>query len=153
LTVTESDFDKVFTVNVKSIFLSIPAVVPHMQKHGKPCTIINVASISATRPRPGLVWYAASKGAVLNATKGLAAEYAPQIRVNCVSPLLAPTGLMESFMGAKDTEDARKTFMANVPMQRLCDPSDVASSILYLASDESKFMCGADFFIDGGRAI
>jgi NAD(P)-dependent dehydrogenase (short-subunit alcohol dehydrogenase family) len=66
LEVTEQDFDKCFTVNVKSIFLSVGAVVPHFLKQGTGGVVINIASIGATRPRPGLVWYNASKGAVAN---------------------------------------------------------------------------------------
>jgi len=81
-------------VNVKSIFHSIGAIVPTIIKQGSGGSIINIASIGATRPRPGLVWYNASKGAVANATKGLAAEYGPnQIRVNAVCPLLSETAL------------------------------------------------------------
>jgi NAD(P)-dependent dehydrogenase (short-subunit alcohol dehydrogenase family) len=99
LEVTEEEFDKVFAVNVKSIFLSVGAAVPALQKRGGG-SIINIASIGAMRPRPGLVWYNSSKGAVANATKGLAAEYGKdQIRVNALCPLLSGTGLFESFVG------------------------------------------------------
>jgi NAD(P)-dependent dehydrogenase (short-subunit alcohol dehydrogenase family) len=89
----------------------------------------------------------------VNATKGLAAEFAPQIRVNCVSPLMAPTGLIESFMGMEDTLENRAKFLGNVPMGRLCDPIDVAKTIMFLASEESSFITGTDILCDGGRAV
>ena len=94
LDVTENEFDRCFRVNVKSIYHSIAVVVPKMIEQKSGGAIVNVASIGAMRPRPGLVWYNSSKGAVTNATKGLAAEYGPhQIRVNSVCPLLSGTGL------------------------------------------------------------
>lgn len=94
LEVTEDEFDRCFRVNVKSIYHSVAVVVPRLIEQKSGGAIINVASIGAMRPRPGLVWYNSSKGAVANATKGLAAEYGShQIRVNAVCPLLSGTGL------------------------------------------------------------
>ena len=90
----------------------------------------------------------------MTATKGLAAEYAPHgIRVNCVSPLMAPTGLLESFMGMKDSPENRQKFLTSVPMGRLCEAEDVARTITYLASNESSFICGVDLLVDGCRAV
>jgi len=153
LEVTSDDFDRVFTVNVKSIFLSVQAVVPQMQKN-KGGSIINISSIGSVRPRPGLVWYNSSKGAVTNATKGLAAEYGPDnIRVNSIAPLLSGTGLFESFVGVPDTPENRKQFVANVPLGRLTDPMDVANTALFLASEEGAFITGVNMEVDGGRAI
>jgi len=154
LEVTAEDFDRVFNVNVRSIFLSVRAVVPQMQKQGNGGSIINVSSIGSTRPRPGLVWYNSSKGAVTNATKGLAAEYGPdQIRVNALAPLLSGTGLFESFAGVKDTPENRQKFLSNVPLGRLTEVTDVANTALFLASDEGKFLTGTNIEIDGGRGI
>jgi len=141
-------------VNVKSIFFSIGAFVPKLLEEKRSGAIVNIASIGATRPRPGLVWYNASKGAVWNATKGLAAEYGPHgIRVNSVCPLLGGTGLFETFTGVADTEENRKQFLGNVPMGRLCEARDVADACLFLASDEARFITGTCLEVDGGRGI
>ena len=152
--VTEADFDRVFSVNVKSIFHATAVLVPYLIEQGHGGSIINVASIGAVRPRPGLVWYNASKGAVFNATKGLGAEYGPQgIRFNGICPLLSGTGLFSAFVGVEDTPENRTKFVGNVPMGRLTDTYDVANAALYFASDESAFVTGTNLEVDGGRAI
>ena len=92
--VTEADFDRCFDVNVRGVFYGTQAILPKMIEQERGGVILNVASVGATRPRPGLVWYNASKGAIWNVTKGLASEYGPhKIRVNSVCPLLGATGL------------------------------------------------------------
>jgi len=152
--VTEDEFDKVFTVNVKSIFHSARHFIPNLINQATGGSIINIASIGALRPRPGLVWYNASKAAVSNATKGLAAEYGPhQIRVNAILPLLTATGLFETFVGVPPTKENFKKFLGNVPMGRLGEVEDVANYALWLASDESKFVTGTALEVDGGRGI
>lgn len=152
--VTEDEFDKVFNVNVRSIFHSSRHFIPNLINQGDGGSMINIASIGATRPRPGLVWYNASKAAVANATKGLAAEYGPKnIRINSVCPLLSGTGLFESFVGVPYNEENVKNFLFNVPLGRLTQPSDVANYCLFLASDEAKFITGTCLEVDGGRGI
>ncbi|KAI4715429.1 NAD(P)-binding protein [Aureobasidium sp. EXF-10727] len=152
--VTEDEFERVMSVNVKSIFWSVKVVVPQMQKQGQGGSIINISSSGSVRPRPGLVWYNASKGAVSNATMALAAEYGPdQIRVNAIAPLLSATGLFESFVGVKDTQENRNKFAASIPLGRLTDPVDVGNACVFLASDEGKFVTGTNFSVDGGRHI
>jgi NAD(P)-dependent dehydrogenase (short-subunit alcohol dehydrogenase family) len=100
------------------------------------------------------VWYNASKGAVWNATKGLASEYGEHgIRVNSICPLLGGTGLFSTFTGMEDSADNRKKFLGNVPMGRLCEPRDVADACLFFASDESRFITGTCLEVDGGRGI
>jgi NAD(P)-dependent dehydrogenase (short-subunit alcohol dehydrogenase family) len=127
--VTEADFDRVFSVNVKSILHSTAVLVPYLIEQEQGGSIINVASIGALRPRPGLMWYNASKGAVFNVTKGLAAEYGPKnIRFNGICPLLSGTGLFSAFVGVEDTPENRSKFVGNVPMGRLADMYDVARS-------------------------
>jgi len=117
-------------------------------------SIINISSTGSLRPRPGLVWYNASKGAVSNATKGLASEYGPdQIRVNAICPLLSGTGLFETFVGVPYTEENVKKFLGNVPLGRLTDPMDIANAALFLASDEGKFVTGVNMEVDGGKCI
>ncbi|KAJ0283661.1 hypothetical protein CBS470a_007201 [Colletotrichum nupharicola] len=152
--VTEAEFDRVFNVNVKGILLGTNALMPRLIKQGSGGVMLNISSIGSVRPRPGLVWYNASKGAVSNATKGLAAEYGPhQIRVNSICPLLSGTGLFEHFAGMPDTPENRKNFIGNVPLGRLCESEDVANTCLFLASDEGKFITGINMEVDGGRAV
>lgn len=153
LEVTEDEFDRVMNVNVKSIYHSVNVAIPALQRRGGGA-IINIASIGAMRPRPGLVWYNASKGAVANATKGLAAEFGKdQIRVNALCPLLSGTGLFSTFVGVEHTPENVKNFLGNVPLGRLTDPNDVANLCLYLGSDEGKFITGINLEVDGGRAV
>lgn len=150
LDVTEEAFDRIFAVNVKSIFLSTRVVVPLMTRGG---VIINTASTAGLRPRPGLTWYNASKGAVITATKSMAVELAPKrIRVNCLCPVAGETAMLADFMG-EDTPEMRAKFVASVPLGRLSTPRDIANAALYLASDEAAFITGVALEVDGGRCI
>ncbi len=151
LDIDEATFDKVFAINVKSIFHSIRAVVPIMraQQSG---VILNVGSTAGIRPRPGLTWYNASKGAVNLMSKSLAIELgADNIRVNAICPVIGVTGLLEQFMGVPDTPENRKKFVATIPLGRLSMPEDVANAALFLASDEASFLTGLELPVDGGR--
>jgi 3-oxoacyl-[acyl-carrier protein] reductase len=153
LDVDEATFDKVYAINVKSIFHMVHAVVPLMraQKGG---VILNVGSTAGIRPRPGLTWYNSSKGAVNLMSKSLAVELGPdQIRVNAICPVMGVTGLLESFMGMPDTPDNRKKFLATIPMGRLSQPIDIARAAVYLASDDASFITGVEFPVDGGRTV
>lgn len=151
LEVDEADFDTVFRVNVKSIFLFVRAVAPLMRDKGGG-VILNVGSTAGIRPRPGLTWYNASKGAVNLGSKSLAIELAPwNIRVNALCPVAGDTPLLEALMGVPDTPENRAKYIASIPLGRLSRPSDVASAALYLASDEAEFITGVEFPIDGGR--
>ncbi len=153
LDVDEREFDRIYAVNVKSIYLSAQHFVPHFRKVGGGA-FVNVASTAAVRPRPGLTWYNGSKGAVVVISKSMAAELAPEkIRVNCVNPVMGPTGLMQDFMGVPDTPENRAKFMATIPMGRFSSPADVANACLYLASDEAAFITGVSIEVDGGRCI
>ncbi|KAF2490949.1 oxidoreductase ucpA [Lophium mytilinum] len=152
--VTEEEFQRTFDVNVKGVYLGCNAFIPHAIERNEGGVVINIASVGATRPRPGLVWYNASKGAIWNATKGLAAEYGPnQIRVNSICPLVTGTGLFSSFTGMEDTPENRQKFIFNVPMGRIGEVEDVASACLFMASDEAKFITGVNLEVDGGRCI
>ena len=153
LEVGEADFDRVFDVNVKAIYLMTMAVVPKMRERGFG-VIVNVGSTAGVRPRPGLTWYNASKGAVNLLSQSMAVELAPDgIRVNALAPVMGETGLLESFMGLPDTPENRKKFEASVPMGRLSRPADVAKAALYLASDEADFITGTVLPVDGGRCV
>ena len=151
--VTEDEFDKVFAINVKSIFLMTNAVVPQMRKQGSG-NIINIGSTAGVRPRPGLTWYNATKGAVNLMSKSMAVELAPdKIRVNCIAPVMGETGLLESFMGMPDTPENRAKFLATIPLGRLSTPTDIANACVYLGSDESIFITGVILPVDGGRTV
>ena len=153
LEVDEAEFDKVYAVNVKSIYLTTNAVVPVMRKAGGGA-IVNVSSTAGARPRPGLTWYNSTKGAVNTMTKSLAVELAPdRIRVNAVAPVMGATGLLETFMGVPDTPENRQRFLSTIPLGRLSTPADIASGVLYLASDEAEFITGVIMEVDGGRCI
>ena len=148
----EATFDRIFEVNVKSLYLSAVHTVPVLRARGGG-VILNTASTAGLRPRPGLVWYNASKGAVITLTKAMAVELAAeQIRVNALCPVAGETPMLVDFMGG-DTPEKRAQFVDSVPMGRLAVPDDVANAALYLASDEGAFITGVDFRIDGGRAI
>lgn len=152
LNVSEEVFDKIFAVNVKSVYLSALAVVPLFRKQGGGC-IINTASTAGLRPRPGLTWYNASKGAMITMTKSMAAELAPDnIRVNALCPVAGETAMLPEFMGG-DTPENRAKFKASIPLGRLSTPLDIANAALYLASDEASLITGVAFEIDGGRCI
>ena len=153
LEVTEDEVDRVFAVNVKAVYLTARHAVPALAARGRG-VIINMGSTAAIRPRPGLTWYNASKGAVLSLTRSMAVELAPQkIRVNAVSPVLGHTRLMEAFIGGADTPERRASFLATIPLGRLSRPDDVANAALYLASDEAEFITGISIEVDGGRCI
>jgi 3-oxoacyl-[acyl-carrier protein] reductase len=153
LDVDEATFDRMFDVNVKSIFFYVRAVAPVMRDAGGG-VILNVGSTAGLRPRPGLTWYNASKGAVNLMSKSLAVELAPwKIRVNALCPVMGVTGLLETFMGAPDTPENRARFIATIPLGRLCEPIDMANATLWLASDEAAFITGVELPVDGGRCV
>lgn len=153
LQVSEAEFDRVYEINVKSIFHMTQAVVPIMRDQGGG-VILNIGSTAGIRPRPGLTWYNGSKGAVNLLSKSMAVELAPmKIRVNCIAPVIGHTALLESFMGVPDTPDNRAKFIATIPMGRMSEPADVARAALFLASDEAAFITGVEFPVDGGRTV
>jgi len=153
LEVDEATFDRMFDVNVKSIFLMTHAVVPEMRKNGKG-VIINIGSVSGIRPRPGLVWYSASKAAANLMSKAMAVELGPDnIRVNAICPVMSPTGMIADFMGMPDTPENRSKFIGNIPLGRLATPTDIAKATVYLASDQADFITGIELPVDGGRAV
>jgi len=151
--VDEKTFDRVFDVNVKSIFHMVKAVVPLMRQRGSG-SIINVGSVAGIRPRPGLTWYNGSKGAVNLLSKSLAVELGPDgIRVNNICPVMGETALLEDFMGVPDTPENRARFIATIPLGRLSTPADVAAVALFLASDAAAFLNGVELPVDGGRVV
>jgi 3-oxoacyl-[acyl-carrier protein] reductase len=153
MTVTEDEFDRIYAVNVKSIYLTTLAAVPEMEKRGGGSIIIT-ASTAGMRPRPGLTWYNGSKGAAITLTKSMAAELAPQnIRVNAINPVIGETGMIEQFMGVPDTPENRAKFIAGIPLGRFSKPSDIANAALFFADPASAFITGVAIEVDGGRCI
>jgi 3-oxoacyl-[acyl-carrier protein] reductase len=152
--VSEADFDKVYAINVKSVYLSAIHAVPVFRRLGGGC-FVNIASTAGVRPRPGLTVYNSSKGAVIIMSKSMAAEFGPdKIRVNCVNPVFSPdTGLSAEFAGGSLSEEAKKRFLSTIPLGRFSTPLDVANACLYLASDEAALISGSCIEVDGARCV
>lgn len=151
LEVDEETFDRVFAVNVKSIYHMVHAVAEAMRDHGGG-VMLNVGSTAGIRPRPGLTWYNGSKGATNMLSKSLAVELAPwRIRVNAICPVMGATPMLADFMGAPDTPENREKFLGSIPLGRLCEPEDVADAAVYLAT--ADFITGVALPVDGGRTI
>ncbi|ANU18782.1 3-ketoacyl-ACP reductase [Planococcus plakortidis] len=148
-------WERIFSINTKAVFLTSRAAVPYMKRQGSGA-ILNVASISVERPRPGLNAYIASKGATVSLTKALAIELAPHhIRVNCVNPGPSDTQMLGEFTAAgADVESMKEnTFRKSVPLGDLIQPQDIANALLYMSSDLARMMTGSVVNVDGGRGI
>jgi 3-oxoacyl-[acyl-carrier protein] reductase len=144
---TEAQFDRIFSINVKSIFLLTHHAVPLMRTGGG--VIINTASTSAIRPRPLISAYSASKSAVITLTKAYALELAEdKIRVNALAPVAADTPLFRDYLNG-DQELLERTESA-IPVGRLCHPDDMSAAALFLCSDEAQFLTGVCLPVDGG---
>lgn len=153
LEVDEETYDRVFAVNVKSVYHSAMHAIPVFRRQGHG-SFINIASTAGIRPRPGLTWYAATKGAVITMTKSMAVELAPDnIRVNAINPVVSATGLLKDFLPGEDTPETRAKFVATIPLGRMSTPRDVAAACLFLASDDAEFLTGVCLEVDGGRCI
>ena len=151
-TVSEADFDRVFAVNAKSVYLTARFMVPQM-KAQKGGAILNVASTAGVSPRPRLSWYNASKGWMITATEAMAVELAPfGIRVNALAPVAGETPLLASFMG-EDTPEMRAKFLATIPIGRFSTPADMGNAACYLCSNEASMVTGTVLRVDGGRCI
>jgi 3-oxoacyl-[acyl-carrier protein] reductase len=150
--VSEEDFDRVYNVNMKSVYLTARALVPHMKTNGSGA-ILNVASTAGVSPRANLNWYNASKGWMITATKTMAVELAPKgIRVNAINPVAGETPLLQSFMG-EDTPEVRAKFLSTIPIGRFSTPEDMGNAACYLCSDEASMVTGVAMEVDGGRCI
>jgi 3-oxoacyl-[acyl-carrier protein] reductase len=154
LEVSEEEFERVYAVNVKSVYLSAMHAVPVFRRRGGGA-MVNIASTAGVRPRPGLIVYNSSKAAVILMSKSMAAEFGPdKIRVNCVNPVFSPdTGLSAEFAGGAITEEVKKRYMDTIPLGRFSTPLDVANACLYLASDEAAFISGVCIEVDGARCV
>ena len=150
--VSEPDFDRVFAVNCKSVYLTARETVPLMKAQGTGA-ILNIASTGGVSPRPRLNWYNASKGWMITATRAMAVELAPfGIRVNALNPVAGETPLLKSFMG-EDTPEMRAKFLATIPIGRFSTPQDIAAAATFLCSDAASMITGVAMEVDGGRCI
>jgi len=150
--ISEEDFDRVFSVNAKSVFLTSKYVIPKMKAAGHG-VILNIASTAGISPRPNLSWYNASKGWMITATKSMAIELAPfNIRVNAVNPVAGETPLLATFLG-QDTPENRERFLSTIPLGRFSTPDDIANAAYFLCSKEADMITGIAMEVDGGRCI
>ena len=152
LDVDEATFDRVYAVNVKSVYLTAIHAVPVLRE--RKGAIVNIASTAGVSPRPGLTWYNSTKGAMITMTKSMAAELAPDgVRVNAVNPVIGETGLTVEFMGGVDDPAIREKFISTIPLGRMSTPKDIANATLFLASAEAELITGVCLEVDGGRCI
>ncbi|CUH85302.1 SDR family oxidoreductase [Thalassovita mediterranea] len=150
--VSEEEFDRVFAVNCKSVYLTAKHIMPVMKAAGKGA-VLNVASTAGLSPRPNLNWYNSSKGWMITATKTMAVELAPAgIRVNAICPVAGETPLLASFMG-EDTPEVRAKFLSTIPIGRFSTPEDMGNAACFLCSDEAGMVTGVAMEVDGGRCI
>ena len=148
LSATDEMFDKIVEINVKSALRLVRLIVPRMIERKAGGSIINIASVSGLKPQPGGLLYSFTKAGLIMITRSWAQEFGPHgIRVNALAPGLIQTDFSEYFW--KD-DARRKSFEAQQPIRRLGQPEDVAGLALHLASDESAFITGQVFVIDGG---
>lgn len=151
-TLSEENFDRIFEVNIKSIYRTAQQVVPIMKEKGAGA-ILNMGSTGGVSPRPNLTWYNASKGWVITATRSMAIELAGSgVRVNALNPVAGETPLLKTFMG-EDTPEIRAKFLASIPIGRFSTPEDMGAAACFLCSDDASMITGVALEVDGGRCI
>ncbi len=151
----ESEWDRVFAINSKGVFLGVKYGAAAMIKAGKGGSIINTASIAGIIGNPGYVAYAASKAACIHITKTAALELARHnIRVNALAPAFTATPMVDSMVSThRDPERALQKLGSIIPLGRLGTPEEIANAALFLASDKSSFTTGAVLVLDGGLTV
>ncbi|MDQ0464579.1 3-oxoacyl-[acyl-carrier protein] reductase [Caulobacter ginsengisoli] len=148
----EDEFDRLFAVNAKSVYLTARHFVPGMKARGSGA-ILNIASTGGVSPRPNLTWYNATKGWMITATRAMAVELAPSgVRVNALNPVAGETPLLATFMG-QDTPEIRAKFLASIPLGRFSTPADMGAAAAFLCSDDAAMITGVAMEVDGGRCI
>ncbi|MBT1687347.1 SDR family NAD(P)-dependent oxidoreductase [Dawidia soli] len=149
----EEDFDRVFQVNVKGVYNTMLGAVTHMRQQGSG-VILNLASIASSVGLPDRFAYSMSKGAVLTMTLSVAKDYLKDnIRCNCISPARVHTAFVDNFLAKNYPGQEQEMFeklSKTQPIGRMGTPEEVATLALYLCSDESSFVTGCDYPIDGG---
>ena len=150
--VSESQWDVLAAVNMKSIYLAMREVVPLFKARGGG-VVLNMASTAGVSPRPRLAWYNATKGWVITATRACAVELAPSgIRVNALNPVAGETPLLKTFMG-EETPQMRAKFLSTIPLGRFSTPEDLGNAACFLCSQEASMITGVCMEVDGGRCI
>lgn len=148
----DQEFDRLFAINARSVFLTSRAFVPAMTTAGGGA-ILNIASTGGVRPRPNLTWYNASKGWMIAATKAMAIELAPVgIRVNALNPVAGDTPMLATFIGG-DSDEARARIVSTIPLGRLSTPADIGAAAAFLCSADAAMITGVALEVDGGRCI
>ncbi len=149
----DAEFDRIFAVNVRSLFRLTRAMLPYLVRSDK-AVVVNIASNITVRPRPGYAAYTASKGAVAALTRSLALELAPRgIRVVALCPAASDTPMLVEFMGGVSNAESRSAISASIPMGRLVRPDEVASVAAWVASSDASMVTGELISVDGGRGL
>lgn len=149
--IAEPDLDRLLAVNIKSLYHMAVHALPVLRTGGG--SVINITSVTALRPRPGMTWYNATKAALVSITQSMAAELAAdRIRVNAIAPASSRTDMLDFMLGDR-LEAGAEQVLATIPLGRLCEPADVAAAAVYLASEDAAFVTGVVLPVDGGRAI
>lgn len=150
--IAEADLDRLLAVNIKSLFHMAVHALPVIRAAGGG-SVINIASIGALRPRPGMTWYNATKSAMITITQSMAVELAPdKIRVNAIAPVVGRTAMLSRMFGEAVDEGVAR-LMATIPLGRLAEPEDIAAAAAFLASDDAAFITGITLPVDGGRSV
>ena len=149
----DAEFDHIFAVNVRGVFLMTRAALPYLARSHE-AVIVNIASNISIRPRPGYAAYTASKGAVATLTRSLALELAPRnIRVVALCPAASDTPMLVEFMGGANTPESRSAIAEAIPMGRLVQPDEVAAVAAWAASGDARMVTGELISVDGGRGL
>jgi NAD(P)-dependent dehydrogenase (short-subunit alcohol dehydrogenase family) len=148
--VTEELWDQTLDINLKGTFFCIQAALPHLR--ASKGNVVNLASDAGLIGEVGLAVYCASKGGVVNLTRALALELAPDVRVNCVCPGYVDTDMVrrDVIEASADPAETEAALKASAPLNQIATPEEIATAILYLASDAARFMTGSALQIDGG---
>jgi NAD(P)-dependent dehydrogenase (short-subunit alcohol dehydrogenase family) len=150
------EWRRVMGVNVESVMLGCKHAMAYL-RNAQPASIINISSLAAFKVDPDYTAYNTSKAAVAMLTKSVAVDCARQkmdVRCNSIHPAFIRTGIVAPFFDALGEEEATRKLVRGIPMHRLGDADDVAYAVLYLASDESRYITAAEFVLDGGaRAV
>ncbi len=146
----EAAWDETLDVNLKGTFFCIRAALAALREAEG--NVVNLASDAGLIGELGLTVYCASKGGVVNLTRALALELAPDVRVNCVCPGYVDTDMVrrDGIERAEDVATAERAAIDYAPLKRIATPGEIATAIVYLASDDARFVTGAAFQIDGG---